>query len=88
MGTLLKNNVKSALREQREDIIKSIRDVEIRLKNAYSRFDNEQDNDLIESVIYEIRALKASYAYLIKKAKISGVKSSDISSIWVIEPDE
>ncbi|MBE6886127.1 MAG: DUF2508 family protein [Oscillospiraceae bacterium] len=34
------------------------------------------DEDLIESYIYQMKALKAKYAHLLKQAKLAGITSS------------
>lgn len=43
------------------------------MERAYSRFEFEEDADLIESAIYEIKSLKAQYRYLLRVAKENGV---------------
>ena len=52
-----------------ESIKKILRETEEQLNRAHTRFDFLVDEDLIESQIYEIRALKARYSYYLKKAK-------------------
>lgn len=52
-----------------ESIKKILRETEDSLNRAHTRFDFLLDDDLIESQIYEIRALKARYSYYLKKAK-------------------
>lgn len=52
-----------------ENIKKELRSTEDSLNRAQIRFDYLVDDDLIESQIYEIRALKARYSYYLKKAK-------------------
>ena len=53
-----------------ESIKKILRETEEQLNRAHTRFDFLVDEDLIESQIYEIRALKARYSYYLKKAKV------------------
>lgn len=60
-------------------IIMQIRETSQRLESAYSRFENESNEDLLDSIIYEIQSLKALYRYLLKLAKEKGIKSEDIS---------
>ena len=44
------------------------------LKDAYLRFDYVCDNDLVESCIFEINALKARSNYLLRQIKVpSGI---------------
>lgn len=63
-----------------EDILlMQIRDTSRRLESAYSRFEIESNEDLLDSIIYEIQSLKALYRYLIKRAKEKGVECAEIS---------
>lgn len=59
--------------------LQQIRDTSERLANAYSRFESESNEDLLDSIIYEIQSLKALYRYLIKQAKEKGIECSEIS---------
>lgn len=68
------------------NIVADIREVCIELNSAYARFNNETNEDLLESTIFEIEALKARYRYLLKMARESDVRSSDINVIWEAEP--
>lgn len=61
------------------ELLSQIRDTCVRLKNAYSRFENESNEDLLDSIIYEIQSLKALYRYLIKRAKENGLECAEIS---------
>ena len=60
-------------------LVTQIRDTSRRLESAYSRFENELNEDLLDSVIYEIQSLKALYRYLLKKAKECGLECAEIS---------
>lgn len=62
-----------------DSILTQIRETSLRLDNAYKRFENECNEDLIDSIIYEIQSLKALYRYLLKLAKEKGVECADIS---------
>lgn len=62
-----------------DGLLNQIRETSRRLENAYCRFENASDDDLLDSVIYEIQSLKALYRYLIKRAKENGVESGEIS---------
>ncbi len=59
--------------------ISQIRDTLQRLRSAYSRFENESNEDLLDSIIYEIQSLKALYRYLLKRAKEEGIECAEIS---------
>ena len=56
-------------------LVEQIRDT----YGAYNRFEMESNEDLLDSVIYEIQSLKALYRYLIKKAQREGVKCREIN---------
>ena len=51
------------------EIILEIRNICSQLDACYQRFEYELDNDLVESCIYEMEALKARYRYLLKTAR-------------------
>lgn len=61
------------VKSKEERILDDIRELCARMERAYARFEFEQDADLIESSIYEIKSLKAQYRYLLRVAKENGV---------------
>ena len=62
-----------------DSIVKQIRDTSQKLECAYERFENEINEDLLDSIIYEIKSLKSLYRYLLKLAKEKGLESDDIA---------
>lgn len=58
-----------AVTNKRDKILEEIKLVKAQIQNAETHFELESDNDLIESTIYEMEALKARYRYLVKSAK-------------------
>ena len=60
-------------------ILMQIRDTSQRLESAYSRFENESNEDLLDSIIFEIKSLKSHYRYLLKMAKEEGLQCAEIS---------
>lgn len=60
-------------------LVMQIRDTSQKLESAYSRFENELNEDLLDSIIYEIQSLKALYRYLLKRAKECGIECAEIS---------
>ncbi len=62
-----------------DSLLLQIRDTSQRLESAYSRFENECNEDLLDSIIYEIQSLKALYRYLLKQAKENGLECAEIS---------
>ncbi len=56
-----------------------IRETSAKLTAAHNRFENECDEDLLDSIIYEIHSLKALYRYLLRLAKEEGLQCAEIS---------
>ncbi len=71
--------IRKPVSREKDPIVLQLRDTADRLRSAYSRFETEENEDLIESVIYEIQSLKSLYRYLIKRAKETGTECSEIS---------
>lgn len=55
------------------ELLDEIRSTLARLNAARLWFDSESDPDLIEACVYQIESLEASYRYLLKQAKSSGL---------------
>jgi hypothetical protein len=70
---------KPVLKSESNEIVRQIRETSEKLNNAYSRFEYENNEDLLESVIFEIQSLKALYRYLLKKARETGIECAEIS---------
>lgn len=66
-------------KEYNEKIINNIIDIKKQIESAQSRFNLFCDSDLIESAIYEEKALQARYAYLMTLARKNKVYSEMIS---------
>lgn len=60
-------------------LLKQIRETSAKLAAAHNRFENECDEDLLDSIIYEIQSLKALYRYLLRMAKEEGLQCAEIS---------
>lgn len=56
-----------------KEVLEDIREVNRQLQEIEVRFNLASDSDLIESLIYEERALRARYTYLLRLAKAKGV---------------
>lgn len=61
-----------------DKIHEAIREVCTRLEMVNSRFEMENDSDLIEACIYEMESLRARYRYLIRTAKNQGIKAEGL----------
>ena len=62
---------------EKNNLLRQIRETSARLTAAHNRFENECDEDLLDSIIFEIQSLKALYRYLIKMAKAAAVDIED-----------
>lgn len=71
--------IRKPIRPDCDVTLQQIRDTLQRLRSAYSRFENEENEDLLDSIIYEIQSLKALYRYLLKRAKEEGIECAEIS---------
>ncbi|MBE6771471.1 MAG: DUF2508 family protein [Ruminococcaceae bacterium] len=71
--------IRKPVQPAQDIILQQIRDTSQRLESAYSRFENECNEDLLDSIIYEIQSLKALYRYLLKLAKEKGVECGEVS---------
>lgn len=71
--------IRKPVQRPADSLVAQIRDTSQRLQSAYSRFENESNEDLLDSIIYEIQSLKALYRYLIKQAKETGLECAEIS---------
>lgn len=72
-----------------QKLLNEIREVCRKIETAYENFGYEQDDDLVESTIYEIEALKARYRYLLRLAKNQNITSEanieKCKNEWVID---
>lgn len=54
---------------ERQQLMEELARTRVLTNQAYSNFNHIQDDDLIESYVYEINALQARYNYLLRRAK-------------------
>ncbi len=71
--------IRKPVKPAQDTVLIQLRDTSRRLESAYNRFENESNEDLLDSIIYEIKSLKALYRYLMKLAKEKGIESNDIA---------
>lgn len=57
---------------EKNEIIKAVKEVSQSLDKTYELFNMTDDENLIESYIHKINSLNAQYDYLIKEAKKQG----------------
>lgn len=63
------------IKEYNKSLINDIEEVKRLLDSVQTRFDMLSDSNLVEATIYEERALKARYAYLMYLAREKNVYS-------------
>lgn len=63
------NPIENTNEEERQALVSCLTETRTRIRQAYGSFNNAQDNDLIESYVYEIKALYARYNYLLRRVK-------------------
>ena len=67
--------------ENNKEILRDILEVKKQLEAVESKYNLFSDADLVESLIFEERALKAKYAYLLRLAKTKGVSNEKITEL-------
>lgn len=60
-------------------IVEEIRKTRFELEGAYKRFENESNEIMLDSVIYEIQSLRARYRFLLQLARDRGIECDVIS---------
>lgn len=60
------------------DVIAQLKLLKSELDRAYTEFQYQTDDDLLEACIYEIQALRSKYTYLLKIAKQKNLQSGEI----------
>lgn len=68
--------------EQPDPIIVAIRDVCGAIDAVQSRFQIENDPDLIEGCIFELESLRAQYRYLLRTAREKGITCTEKAHLW------
>lgn len=64
--------------DDKAELILSIEKVKRALETAYANFNFVSEPDLVDSYIYEVKAMQLKYKYLIKQAKELGIISNKI----------
>jgi hypothetical protein len=59
---------------EEDEILKAIKNTELSLECAYTKFHNVTEPELIDSCIYEIKALQTKYNYLMGIAKTKQIR--------------
>ncbi len=65
-----------------DPIIVAIRDVCAAIDAVQSRFQMENDPDLVEGCIFELESLRAQYRYLLRTARQQGITCTEKAHLW------
>jgi len=71
-GYFGKNRGEQDAPDEREQLIRDIRQVRRELEAAHAYFALESDEDLLDAAIYQREALQARYRYLLRLARETG----------------
>lgn len=66
----------SKTKSDQEDLIVSIEKVKKALNCAYANFEFVTEPELVDSYIYEVKAMQLKYEYLLQQAKALGIISN------------
>lgn len=72
MGThLFSSRVRedSQRQQEKQELLSSLSHTRVQLQQAYSGFNLVSDQDLVESYVFEIKALQSRYDYLFRRIK-------------------
>ncbi|PKM95354.1 MAG: DUF2508 domain-containing protein [Firmicutes bacterium HGW-Firmicutes-1] len=72
------SDLKNKVTDDQTAIILSIEKVKKALECAYANFDFVSEPELVDSYIYEVKAIQLKYQYLIQQAKSLGIISDKI----------
>lgn len=72
MGSSLKEKI-FRTRVEEHPLLPAIRDVCTRMHALETQFAMQSDSDLVEACIFEMKALRAQYRFLLKQAKAVGI---------------
>lgn len=67
-----KKEVSSRADKERLELMDGLEHTRLQIQQAYLLFDTVGDPDLIESSVFEIKALQARYSYLLRRVKALG----------------
>lgn len=67
--------------EPENKLFSEIEYVKRALDNASSRFENENDPDLVECYIYEMQSLSARYRFLLREARRQKLNNSMLATL-------
>lgn len=78
---LLKVKNKEEVVTEDKELLLNLKEVKSNIDIAYMNFENATDNNLIDSYIYELKALQMRYEYLMKRIKARGLTYEKVG-LW------
>ena len=60
-------------KEERRAVLESLEKTQEQLRHAHTDFNRVSEPELVESAVYQINALQAKYAYLLRRIKELGI---------------
>jgi len=60
-------------KDERKAVLESLEKTQMQLKYAHTDFNRASAPELVEAAVYEINALQARYAYLLRRVKELGI---------------
>ncbi len=67
--TSARRRERAAREAERKELIASLSSTRTQIQQAYGGFNTVSDSDLIESYVFEIKALQSRYNYLLRRVK-------------------
>lgn len=68
-GFMLRKGRRVIQNEELHTLHQGLHQTRVQMNQAYSNFNSTGDSDLIESYVFELNALEARYAYLLRRVK-------------------
>ena len=65
-----RRQTESAQMLERRTMAEGLRQASVQLSQAYQNFNAARDPDLIESAVFEIKAMQARYSYFLRQVKL------------------
>jgi len=77
-GIMKFKNFKKDIETEDRELLLNLEEVKSNMDVVYMRFENATDDSLIDSYIYELKALQMRYEYLMRRIKAKGLNYNKI----------
>lgn len=78
VGIMKFRNFKKDIETEDRELLLNLEEVKSNMDVVYMRFENATDDSLIDSYIYELKALQMRYEYLMRRIKAKGLNYNKI----------